>query len=1020
MEGIIILVLLLVVLCIAIPIMALSKAISASNRIDVLHKSIMELDRRCNRLETELFELKKPDFGGANEGPRSEIQSLAKGAPAPSKTVVAACPVLPPVPASPPPKPADIPPLIPAAKGLRPAPSSIPPGRETPAAGIRPPQVPATPRAAINWEQFLGVKLFAWVGAIALFLGVGFLVKYGFEQGWISPQVRVGMGLVIGLGLLAGGLAMSREKYAPTVQAVCSSGILILYADIFAACMFYHFLPESAAFLLMTAVTGTAFILAVKLDAQAVAILALLGGFLTPPLLSTGRDNPVGLFGYLAILDLGLIAVAFRKRWNYLVLLGAIATIIMQAGWVNKFFEAPKVETAMIIFLGFAWFFVLALVWAHRAGNVEKFVSAAAIAMPCSALVFALSLMVDSRTAITSQPGLLFSYIFAADLALLVIAWRRAELRGIHTASGGAVFLLLAIWTFHHLTPGLLNWALGFYFGFALLHTAFPCALERLCPSADRRRWPPVFAPLGLLLAMVPLFKLDELTMAIWPVVLLIDVVAIAAAFLTACATGIVVTLAVTVLATAFWIGLMPAEGTLFHETLILIGGFALLFFGAGILAVRRRLGVVTVGGKSGAGLDMSISDAALLLHIPAMSAIPPFLLLVMVLLRLHLPDPSLVFGLGALMLLLVLALVRWGQTNQLCAIGLACILALEYNWYFRSFSTTQAAVPLVWYLGFYAVFMLFPFVLKGPRTILPWAVAAAAGPAHFLLVYKLVQAAYPNAWMGLIPAAFVLPSFAVLQFLARSERADAPRRNALLALFGGLTLFFVTLIFPIQFERQWITISWALEGAALLWLYHRVPHEGLRWAGVGLLCTAFVRLALNPAAYQYYERTGTPILNWFLYAYGLVILSLFVSARLLAPPHNRLGDFNLPPILRSLGVVLAFFLMNIDIADCFSKGTVIEFQFSGSFARDMAYSLGWAVFAFVLLAAGIQSQSRAARYAGMGLLSATLVKLFLHDLWSLGGLYRVGSLIGLALVLFPVSLLYQRFLAKDRKAGGE
>jgi len=61
--------------------------------------------------------------------------------------------------------------------------------------------------------------------------------------------------------------------------------------------------------------------MAVRLDAQVVAILGLLGGFLTPVLLSTGQDHPLGLFSYIALLDAGLIAVVARKRWNYLVLL---------------------------------------------------------------------------------------------------------------------------------------------------------------------------------------------------------------------------------------------------------------------------------------------------------------------------------------------------------------------------------------------------------------------------------------------------------------------------------------------------------------------------------------------------------------------------------------------------------------------------------------------------------------------------------------------------------------------------
>jgi uncharacterized membrane protein len=117
------------------------------------------------------------------------------------------------------------------------------------------------------------------------------------------------------------------------------------------------------------------------------------------------------------------------------------------------------------------------------------------------------------------------------------------------------------------------------------------------------------------------------------------------------------------------------------------------------------------------------------------------------------------------------------------------------------------------------------------------------------------------------------------------------------------------------------------------------------------------------------------------------------------------------------LGTILAFLLLNIEIADYFSAGAALTFHFSGNLAQDMTYSLAWAAFAFILLILGIQRDIAPARYAGLGLLTVTLIKLFLHDLWRLGGLYRIGSLIGLAVVLILVSFIYQRFLSD---AGGK
>src|SRR5881409_858405 len=328
--------------------------------------------------------------------------------------------------------------------------------------------------------------------------------------------------------------------------------------------------------------------------------------------------------------------------------------------------------------------------------------------------------------------------------------------------------------------------------------------------------------------------------------------------------------------------------------------------------------------------------------------------------------------------------------------------------------------VPLIWYLGFYAVFSAFPFVFHrrfAGKTV-PWATAALAGPLHFYLVYQLIRAAHPNGVLGLVPAAFALPSLIGLLMLLKRTPLASPARNAQLALFGGAALFFITLIFPIQFDRQWITVGWALEGAALCWLFLRVPHPGLRLAGIGFLVVVFVRLALNPAVLSYHPRTASPIFNWYLYTYGIATACLFAAARLLTPPRNHVLGHNVRPLLYTLGTVLAFFTLNIEIADYFSTPgmAALTFQFSGNFARDMSYSIAWGLFALLLLIVGIRKRIAATRYAGLALLGITVVKLFFHDLSQLDQLYRIGAFIAVAVIAIVASFLYQRFLAAVTK----
>jgi uncharacterized membrane protein len=103
-------------------------------------------------------------------------------------------------------------------------------------------------------------------------------------------------------------------------------------------------------------------------------------------------------------------------------------------------------------------------------------------------------------------------------------------------------------------------------------------------------------------------------------------------------------------------------------------------------------------------------------------------------------------------------------------------------------------------------------------------------------------------------------------------------------------------------------------------------------------------------------------------------------------------------------------------VADYFATGPTLTLEFTGSLARDMTYTIAWALFAFVLVALGILRELRPVRYAGIGLLGVTLVKLFLHDLARLNQLYRIGAFVAVAVIAILASVLYQRFLAREKR----
>ncbi|MDQ6622139.1 MAG: DUF2339 domain-containing protein, partial [Verrucomicrobiota bacterium] len=316
-------------------------------------------------------------------------------------------------------------------------PSPAPVPAQTTAAA--PPQIaPRPPRPAIDWESFLGVKLFAWVGGFVLFLGVVFLVKYSFENNLITPSMRIVIGAIIGLVLIAAGWWTARRNYRVPGQSLCATGVVILYADIFGAHAFYGLVSLGAAFALMSLVTVAAFFLAVRLNAQVVVILGLLGGFLTPALLNEQMDAPLRVFGYIALLNCGIAAVALRQRWDYLLVLGALGTALMQLAWATDF-NAAKATAGLLIFLGFEAQFLLFAWLRTKRTPPEKWSAAAAALMAAAALAFAYLLL--GFDSLATRPGYFFGYTFMADIGLLALALTRKNPARIAAPAGSVVFL---------------------------------------------------------------------------------------------------------------------------------------------------------------------------------------------------------------------------------------------------------------------------------------------------------------------------------------------------------------------------------------------------------------------------------------------------------------------------------------------------------------------------------------------------------------------------------------------------
>jgi uncharacterized membrane protein len=1015
MEGIVILILLaLVVFIFVMPVVAVVSAKNANRAAQEALDKIRDLEarlRELRRLPDQTSPLERPPLPRAPEGARTSVRPFVPKAPESPE-------VLPQTPAA-------TPPPLPAWKqderrsiarnAILEEPTSEPTRAET--------IETSPPRPAFSIEQFLGVKLFAWLGGVALFFGIIFFVKYAFERDLIPPALRIAAGFATGLALLGGGWwTHRRPNYRVLAQALCATGVLVLYGVSFAAHAIYQ-LPlfgNTFTFALMSVVTVAAFFTAVRHDALVVAVLGMLGGFLTPVLLPLVQDHPAALFGYIAVLDAGLLALAVRGRWTFLASGAAAGTILMLVHWASRFFRAGDYAVGhatlvpMGILLGFGTLFLAAAWIGSRARHDDLHVPAACSGILATALGFAFYFL--SFQPIAERAPLLYGFVLLVNLVCIVLAVLHPRFAGATLLLAGATFLHLAIWTVAHLKPDTLGTALAIYLIFGALHTLWPALIKRLVPENDgaesaRHTMIAPWVPAGVIALMsVTLFVTNDVSMILWPAILVANLLAIIACARHGVVLPLLAALTITLLTAVVWLFHMPPVTSAVNALLGVVFFFALFFTGAGVWLARSLM-------KQ--GIDAARDPRKL---IPLAAAVMPFLLLVLTILQVPLTNPSPVFATGLALATLLTAVAFLGKMPWLQAVAPALCFVMQAVWHSTRFDPAQPAITLSWYLGFYVVFTATPFVFRKAcsASTVPWIASALTGVGHFLLVHDLIQRAFPNDIMGLVPAAFAIPALALLAIEWRCKREMDDLAKFRLAWFGGVALLFITLIFPIQLDRQWLTVAWALEGAALIWLFRHVPHKGLVLTGLGLLATSFVRLAVNPAVFTEYERGGTAILNWHLYVYGIAAAAHLIAARWLPQSVDEIGTRDIRIARGTLccfAGVLLFLLLNIQIADFFTAPgeTFITFEFTGNFARDMTYTIGWALFALATLVTGIATRTKGARYAAIGLLAATLLKLFLHDLANIGNIYRIAALLCTGVIAFIASFLYQKFVPGER-----
>ena len=221
---------------------------------------------------------------------------------------------------------------------------------------------PATPRQRVegDMETTIAGRWLNRIGILAVVIGLAFFLKYAFDNHWIGPTGQVAIGVLFGAGLLVFSQWLLNRGYQYFSEGIAGMGACAMYLSLWAACNHYSppVFSKEVAFVAMIVVTAAMLVIAVGRDSESIALLALLGGFATPWLVSTGQDAQVVLFTYVAVLNAGVLALAFRKVWRWLEIPALGFTLIYFWAWHGHFYNSEKllvtVAFATLFFTQFA------------------------------------------------------------------------------------------------------------------------------------------------------------------------------------------------------------------------------------------------------------------------------------------------------------------------------------------------------------------------------------------------------------------------------------------------------------------------------------------------------------------------------------------------------------------------------------------------------------------------------------------------------------------------------------------
>jgi hypothetical protein len=713
-----------------------------------------------------------------------------------------------------------------------------------------------------------------------------------------------------------------------------------------------------------------------------------------------GCAEPGLPFSLLLLLLAGALAYSIHTEKIWVYFIAGFFALLSEAVWSFHYLKPEQLLQGLILFAVFGLFYIGAPI-AARSRRKNLTPAAGFSGLLLIALALLLFLAVDPLASIS-----IWGFAFLLFILNAGLFHESGSCRNSFLASAGAVLswiILGVLWANIPLSI-MLKPALAVMTGYVLLVLAGYIWLQRKSTtSSDILLNNGIFWGLAGHLFLFVIAAQSSLATPPWPFF----------------ATLLVLDLAVGCAA----VYARYTDGSILFRTAMAASGLLLLVWGAVAgSAPWPQTAIIAAMALSLLGIVwMYVSKRALVDHLPfvtpALTVVLAQLVAIIAARQPGAPSPGFLVSTHLIFLIALLGLAWVYEKHFLALLALLPATLAVFSWQFNHLELwTQ---QLLFATPIYLVFLAYPLLLgrRQKQALEPCLAAVLASAVYF---FQARQSLILAGWEDVIGALPVVQALFLGVILIRLLRIEpiGKRSTGRLALVAGVSLAFITVAIPLQLKNEWITIGWALEATTLAWLYRKIPHKGLLYFSSALFAAVFVRLAFIPAVLNYEPRGGLRIWNWYLYAYLVPALSMLSGGRLFSKTKDELSypGLRMSRLLPAGGVLLIFLLLNIEIADFYSIGPTITFNFSATLAQDLTYTLAWALFAVCLLGAGIVVHSQPARIASLALLAVTIFKCFIFDLRKLSELYRVASFLGLAVCLALVALALQKFVLAARK----